>query len=869
MAAPSPRRFPRWARWGLGLYLVALAASRAVDALAVRTRPHAPDVTVVRVPVVDGEREGDGEVEVACRVRRPAAPLATVLLLHGNPGRKEHFAAVADELARRFEVVSVDLPGFGDSTRDVPDYSARAHARYVLHLLDALDIPAVHAVGFSMGGAVGLQLGALAPERVRSLTMLSSIGVEELELFGSHELNHAIHALQLALVQGARWLLPHFGYLDRQPFLPYARNFYDTDQRPLRGLLETWEPPLLVIHGPDDFLVPIAAAREHWRIVPQSELALLPGSHFLLWTRAHEVAQLITDFVEGVEAGRVPDRAHADPERVTAAAKPFDPAVIPPFEGPTLLAAAVLLALATLVSEDLACIGAGLLVAQGRMGFLAATLACFAGILLGDVMLYVLGRLVGRPAVERAPLRWLVTPAAVERASAWLARRGSKVVFLSRFVPGLRLPTYVTAGVLRMPFGTFGLYFVLACLLWTPLLVGLATWLGDRAANVLAAFGRHAPWAVAGLAVWILLLERVALPAFTHGGRRRLLGRLRRWRRWEFWPPWVFYAPVALYVAWLALRHRGFARVSAVNPAIPTGGFIGESKGRILDALARGPAADGRLARHLVLPAELSPRERTDRADAFLAQHGLGFPVVLKPDAGQRGAGVRIVRDAIAARAALTASPHALLAQEHVPGAEYGIFWVHTPGAERGRIFAITEKAFPEVVGDGRRTLEQLILDDPRAVAMHRHYVELQGDRAKGIPAHGERVRLVELGTHCLGAIFLDGARLRTDALERAVDAVSLRYAGFHFGRYDVRAADEEALRRGNFKILELNGVTSEATGIYDPRNNVIAAWRTLFRQWALAFEIGSANRRAGAEVASLRSLLRDLRAYRRRSRSY
>ena len=145
----------------------------------------------------------------------------------------------------------------------------------------------------------------------------------------------------------------------------------------------------------------------------------------------------------------------------------------------------------------------------------------------------------------------------------WLARRGGKVVFLSRFVPGLRLPTYVTAGVLRMPFGAFALYFVLACLLWTPLLVGAAAWFGERAAGLLEAFGRQAPWAVAGLALWILALERFALPAFSHRGRRMLVGRWRRWRRWEFWPPWAFYPPVVLYVAWLALRHGGFARVSA------------------------------------------------------------------------------------------------------------------------------------------------------------------------------------------------------------------------------------------------------------------------------------------------------------------
>ena len=88
-------------------------------------------------------------------------------------------------------------------------------------------------------------------------------------------------------------------------------------------------------------------------------------------------------------------------------------------------------------------------------------------------------------------------------------------------------------------------------------------------------------------------------------------------------------------------------------------------------------------------------------------------------------------------------------------------------------------------------------------------------------------------------------------------DRISRGYPGFFFGRYDVRTPNVAALKRGeDFKILELNGLTSEATHIYDPKNGLRQAYRVLFEQWALAFEIGAANRRLGVPPMRLRDFL-------------
>src|SRR5436190_20487295 len=97
----------------------------------------------------------------------------------------------------------------------------------------------------------------------------------------------------------------------------------------------------------------------------------------------------------------------------------------------------LLIALATFVSEDLTCIATGALIAAGKLGFLPGVLACIVGIYVGDLLLYCAGRWIGRPIVNWKPLRKILTPQKLDRASEWLAERGASVVILSRFTPGL------------------------------------------------------------------------------------------------------------------------------------------------------------------------------------------------------------------------------------------------------------------------------------------------------------------------------------------------------------------------------------------------------------------------------------------------
>jgi membrane protein DedA with SNARE-associated domain len=549
-------------------------------------------------------------------------------------------------------------------------------------------------------------------------------------------------------------------------------------------------------------------------------------------------------------------------ERLSKTLIPDDDDPHTPFAGRGLLLALLLIAAGTLISEDLACISAGLLVAQGRLELLPSMMACYVGILAGDLWLFWTGRLLGRAVVRRAPFRWWVTPQGIERSSVWLSRYGAWVVLITRCVPWTRLPTTIAAGILRTSAPRFLLYFALAGLFWVPLFVGVTAAVGREViARVGSLRGR---FLIAVVAAWLFLLifQQVLVPLCTWRGRRRLLGRYLRLRHWEFWPAWAVYPPVVLYLLYLGLRYRSLTLFTAVNPVMPAGGFVGESKSAILRALPPDAAPPWSL-----IPLGDVP-ERCALVETFRRQHRLELPLVLKPDVGERGRGVRIVRsprevDDYFRDPDLGAS-RLVLAQGFAPGVEYGIFWARGPEDHAGEILSITEKRPPVLVGDGRRTLEELILADARAVALHSVYLRENPDAASRIPTAGEPVKLVEIGAHCRGTIFLDAGELATPELRAAFERLTAQFQGFDFGRFDVKVADEGTLRAGGpFRLLEANGVTSESTHMYDRRHSIFYAWRTLGAQWARAFAIGAQRRRLGHAPTPARALWRRWRAAR------
>jgi len=334
----------------------------------------------------------------------------------------------------------------------------------------------------------------------------------------------------------------------------------------------------------------------------------------------------------------------------------------------------------------------------------------------------------------------------------------------------------------------------------------------------------------------------------------------------EFWPMWAFYPPIVAYAAWLMLRHRGVLLPTVANPSFPGGGFYGESKAAIL-ALATQHVPEW-VAPFIRWQRPEQPAADTtaecDAALAALAESGLSLPVVAKPDLGCRGAGVKVVRTRADLQSYVDAFPRAaaFLLQRLVPHeGEAGIFYCRLPGQSRGRIVSITLKYFPHVTGDGRRTLRELILADPRAGKLSHLYLRRHMARLDHVPAAGESIRLAFAGSHSRGAIFRNGTHLVTPAMEACFDAIAQALPEFHFGRFDVRFETFTSMQRGHgFTILEINGAGAESTHIWDRRTGLLQAWRDLMRQYRWLFEIGAANRARGFKPMRLADFVRDYR---------
>ncbi|HRE81618.1 MAG TPA: VTT domain-containing protein, partial [Opitutaceae bacterium] len=459
------------------------------------------------------------------------------------------------------------------------------------------------------------------------------------------------------------------------------------------------------------------------------------------------------------------------------------------FSSGSLWLALIGLALATLLSEDLTCIGGGLLVAAGKAPFWPVLGACMVGIFMGDVLLVYIGRAVGRPLIDHRWVKRRVSADSLLRAERWFQTHGGRLVLATRFMPGVRLPAYLAAGILRVPWLPFLGWFALGCVLWTPLLVGGTVWAGESLLIAFAAWERTLPiLLVAGVGLWILV--KLGLQLATWRGRRLLWSSWRRLTAWEFWPQWAVYPPIVVYILYLGVRYRSFTLFTAANPGIGAGGgVVGESKAQILRGLS---AARDRIATWALIEPG-TPDQRADALAEFMTREAIPFPVVLKPDVGERGSGVVIAWDEQCARNKLSDDAQPLIAQRYIPGVEFGVFYIRKPSESQGRIFAITDKRMIEVVGDGVHTLEQLILADSRAVCMARFFLEKFLARLDEIPAEGEHIQLTELGTHCRGSLFLDGEALETPALLTSIESVSQSFTGFYFGRYDVRASTVEA----------------------------------------------------------------------------
>lgn len=182
----------------------------------------------------------------------------------------------------------------------------------------------------------------------------------------------------------------------------------------------------------------------------------------------------------------------------------------------------------SLVSEDLACIMAGILATEEVIPFGWALAASIMGIMFGDVFLYILGRIGGISLLRQIPFRWWISEERILQAESLFEDHGAKLIFSSRLLPGSRLPVYAAAGVLNYPFWKFLLFMFLAGSLSAIVLVPLAYHLGEVVFDWLRMYEAYAIPFLAAFAIVVWLTVKLFEILATKRSRLVFLARCRK-----------------------------------------------------------------------------------------------------------------------------------------------------------------------------------------------------------------------------------------------------------------------------------------------------------------------------------------------------
>lgn len=331
----------------------------------------------------------------------------------------------------------------------------------------------------------------------------------------------------------------------------------------------------------------------------------------------------------------------------------------------------------------------------------------------------------------------------------------------------------------------------------------------------------------------------------------------RRWHRWfyfEYWPVWLFYLPAVPYWLLLSLRSKTLLYFTAVNPGIEHGGFFGESKAAILKKI----------------PQEYKAKTfffefGTDIRAVFtvLATAQLDWPLVCKPDNGERGYQVAVVHRPAELQKQIDSIAGNFIVQEFIAHPlEFGIFYHRFPNGRSG-ITSIVQKEFLSVRGDGNKTVKMLMAENLRSLLQIERFEREKPELLLEIPARGEQYLLEHIGNHSKGTKFLNANHLANPALVAVFDRISIAMQGIHFGRFDLKVSNLEDLYLGkNIRILEFNGATSEVAHIYQPGYALLQAYKDVFYHMRLLQQISMQHHQLSVPYSSFVPFIKQIHTY-------
>ncbi len=328
--------------------------------------------------------------------------------------------------------------------------------------------------------------------------------------------------------------------------------------------------------------------------------------------------------------------------------------------------------------------------------------------------------------------------------------------------------------------------------------------------------------------------------------------------RWHYIKSNYMYIGIHLMSAALALS-KGLSPFHIVlsNPNFPLGGLSAASKTDVLDHFKR----TDQFLPQVLIPKALPLEQRRLTAASFI--EGVSLPVVAKPDRGVVGIGVCRIDSLEELNEILEIMPCDYMLQEFCDyPLEYGIFYCRYPNKEKGRVVSLTQKLIPTVVGDGQKTVRDLI-DLTPSIKYNKNNLLAHAKNLDHVPGDGEHYQVIDQASHTYGCVFRDNNHEITPEMDDWMNAMSSKASEFYFGRFDMKLKDTDSLRTGRgVKICELNGCRSEPAHIYDDDHTLGYAVKEMLRSYSRAYKIAKLNKQRLNLKVSYKEIIDAYRSY-------
>jgi pimeloyl-ACP methyl ester carboxylesterase len=217
-----------------------------------------------------------------------------LLLLHGGVVDARFFGQNIDALAERYRVFALDLRGHGHTPDVDGPFSYDSFAQDTIDFLEAVVDDPVDLVGHSVGAGVALFVALRRPDLVRRLVLISGSFHQSGELGSGGEINvdPVVEAFGAAYGEVSPDGEEHYPVVVRKVFQMGAREPALT-----AADVSVVTQRTLVMAGDDD-IITLEHTIDLYRAIPNSELAVVPGtSHFLLQEKPTACNTVIVDFL--------------------------------------------------------------------------------------------------------------------------------------------------------------------------------------------------------------------------------------------------------------------------------------------------------------------------------------------------------------------------------------------------------------------------------------------------------------------------------------------------------------------------------------------------------------------------------------------